>query len=41
LGHFGPFDYCTKIDAKQAELAPLTHEFAKRSCVKIFHNERT
>jgi hypothetical protein len=30
-----------KIDAKLAELAPLTHKFAKRSCIKIFHNERT
>jgi hypothetical protein len=29
LGHFGPFHYCTKLDAKLAELAPLTHKFAK------------
>jgi hypothetical protein len=30
-----------KVDAKLAELAPLTLKFAKRSCVKIFRNERT
>jgi hypothetical protein len=30
-----------KVDVKLAELAPLTHKFAKRSCVGIFHNERT
>jgi hypothetical protein len=41
LGHFGLFRYCPKVDAKLAELAPLTHKFAKRSCVKIFRNERT
>jgi hypothetical protein len=41
LGHFGPFRYCTKVDAKLAELVPLTHKFAQRSCVEIFHNERT
>jgi hypothetical protein len=29
LGHFGPFRYCTKVDAKLAELVPLTHKFAK------------
>jgi hypothetical protein len=29
LGRFGPFCYCTKLDAKLAELAPLTHKFAK------------
>jgi hypothetical protein len=29
LGHFGPFPYCTKVDAKLAELVPLTHKFAK------------
>jgi hypothetical protein len=32
--------YCTKLDAKLAELAPLMHKFAKRSCVGSFHNER-
>jgi hypothetical protein len=30
-----------KVDAKLAEVAPLTHEFAKGTCVGIFHNERT
>jgi hypothetical protein len=25
LGRFGPFHYCTKVDAKLAELVPLTH----------------
>jgi hypothetical protein len=29
-----------KLDAKLVELAPLTHKFAKLSCVGIFHNER-
>jgi hypothetical protein len=29
LGRFGPFHYCMKVDAKQAELALLTHKFAK------------
>jgi hypothetical protein len=41
LGHFGPFRYSTKFDAKQAEQVPLTHKFAKESRVRIFHNERT
>jgi hypothetical protein len=41
LWRFGPFCYCTKVDAKLAEMATLTHKFAKWSCVKIFHNERT
>jgi hypothetical protein len=41
LGHFGPFRYCTKLDAKMAELAPLTPKYAKRSCVGSFRNERT
>jgi hypothetical protein len=40
LGRFGPFHYCTKVDAKLAELAPLTHKFAKQSSVGTFHNER-
>jgi hypothetical protein len=30
-----------KVDAKLAELAPLTHKFAKESHVRIFRNERT
>jgi hypothetical protein len=29
LGRFGPFRYCMKVDAKLAELEPLTHKFAK------------
>jgi hypothetical protein len=41
LGRFRPFRYCTKVDAKLAEMAPLTHKFAKGSCVGIFGNERT
>jgi hypothetical protein len=39
LGRFRPFYYCTKVNAKQAELAPLTPKFAKRSCFGIFRNE--
>jgi hypothetical protein len=31
LGHFEPFRYSTKVDAKQAEQAPLMHKFAKQS----------
>jgi hypothetical protein len=38
-GVFAPFRYCTKVGAKRAELVPLTHRFAKQSCVKIFRNE--
>jgi hypothetical protein len=41
LGRFLPFRYCTKIDAKLAELVPLSHKFAKQSRVGIFRNERT
>jgi hypothetical protein len=41
LGCFGPFCYYTKVDAKLAEMAPLTHKFAKPSHVRIFRNERT
>jgi hypothetical protein len=41
LGHFGPFHYGTKIDAKLAEVVPLTHKFAKQTRVPIFRNERT
>jgi hypothetical protein len=40
-GRFVPFRYCTKADAKLAEVAPLTHKFVKRSCVGSFRNERT
>jgi hypothetical protein len=39
LGRFGPFRYCTKVNAKLAELVPLTHKFAKQSRVGIFRNE--
>jgi hypothetical protein len=41
LGRFGPFRYCTKVDAKLAEQVPLTHKLAKNTRVRIFHNERT
>jgi hypothetical protein len=40
LGRFGPFHYCPKVDAKLAELVPLTHKFAKQSPVGIFSKER-
>jgi hypothetical protein len=40
-GRFEPFFYYMTVGAKQAELVPLTHEFAKQSCIKNFHNERT
>jgi hypothetical protein len=30
-----------KVDAKLAELVPLTHKFDKHSRVGIFRNERT
>jgi hypothetical protein len=30
-----------KVGAKWAELVPLTHKFAKRSCIEIYRNERT
>jgi hypothetical protein len=40
-GRFGPFRYCTKVDAKLAELVPLAHKFAKQSRVTIFRNECT
>jgi hypothetical protein len=41
LGRFGPFCYCTKVDAKLDEQVPLRHKFAKGSCFEIFRNERT
>jgi hypothetical protein len=41
LGHFGPFRYRTKVNAKLAELVPLSHKFSKQSRVVIFRNERT
>jgi hypothetical protein len=41
LGRFELFHYCTKVDAKLAELVPLTHKYAKQSHVRIFGIERT
>jgi hypothetical protein len=41
LGRSEPFRYCMKVKAKLAELALLTHKFAKQNDVEIFHNERT
>jgi hypothetical protein len=41
FGRFGPFRYSTKIDAKLAELVPLSHKFAKKSRVGILRNECT
>jgi hypothetical protein len=41
LGRFGPFRYCTKVDAKLAELVPLTHKLAKQSRIWNFRNERS
>jgi hypothetical protein len=38
---FRPFRYCPKVDAKLAELVPLSHKFAKQGRVGIFGNERT
>jgi hypothetical protein len=35
------FRYSTKVDAKLAELVPLSHKFAKKSRVGILRNERT
>jgi hypothetical protein len=40
LWRFGPFRYCTKVDAKLAEMVPLSHKFSKQSRVRIFRNER-
>jgi hypothetical protein len=41
IGRFGPFRYGSKVDAKLAELVPLTHKFAKQTRIPIFRNERT
>jgi hypothetical protein len=41
LARLGPFQYWTKVDAKLAELARLTHKFVKRSSVGVFINECT
>jgi hypothetical protein len=40
-GRFGPFHYCIKVDAKLAELAPLTYKLAKQRCVGTFCNQGT
>jgi hypothetical protein len=41
LGRSGPFRYRTNVDAKLAELVPLTHKFAEQSCTEICRNGRT
>jgi hypothetical protein len=38
---FGPFRYGTKVDAKLAELVPLSHKFNKQCRIRIFRNERS
>jgi hypothetical protein len=40
LRPLGPFRYCVKDDARLDELAPLTHKFAKWTCVGFF-SQRT
>jgi hypothetical protein len=40
FGRVGLLLNCTKVDAELAELAPLTHKFAKQTVVLIFRNER-
>jgi hypothetical protein len=41
LERFGPFYYCKKVGAKQAELVQLMHKFVQRCGVGNFRNERT
>jgi hypothetical protein len=41
LGRVGLYRYCTKVDAKLAELVPLMPKFAKQTVILIFRNERT
>jgi hypothetical protein len=36
LGHFGPFRYCTKVDAKLAELVPLTQSSLNKVASEFF-----
>jgi hypothetical protein len=36
LGRFGPFRYCPKVDAKLAELAPLTQKFVNKVPLELF-----
>jgi hypothetical protein len=35
-GYFGLFRYCMKVDAKLAELVPLTQKFAKQVASEFF-----
>ena len=39
--HFGLFCYCTKVDAKRAEMVELMHKFVPWSRLGIFRNEHT
>ena len=39
--HLGPFRYCMKLGANQAELVQLMTKFRQRSRVGIFRNEGT
>jgi hypothetical protein len=41
LGHFRPFRYWMKVDAKLAEQVPSTHKITKGSYFDIFRSERT
>jgi hypothetical protein len=41
LVRFRPFRYCTKFDAKLAEVVPIAHNLTKQSRVRTFRNERT
>jgi hypothetical protein len=36
LGHFRPFRYCTKVDAKLAELSSLTQKFPLKVALEFF-----
>ena len=39
--HFGLFSYCTKVDAKRAEMVELMHKFVPWRRVRIFQNKHT
>jgi hypothetical protein len=39
--HLGPFCYCTKLDAKQAEMVQLMQKFVPQSRIKNLCNERS
>jgi hypothetical protein len=41
FGAFQTVSLLLKVDAKLAELVPLSHKFAKHSRVGLFRNERT